>query len=77
MQTILVTTAFFGILLLLMAVRILFLKNGEFRGTCSTQKQGLKDMHEIECNICGRTVGAGECGKDDEKKQKELTKSVI
>ena len=61
METAFVAIIFFGILIALLAVRILFLKDGEFRGTCSTQQQALKANHAIECGVCGQTV---EPGKD-------------
>lgn len=49
---------FFG----LMSVRLLFIKNGEFRGTCATQSPFLA-KEGITCGYCGKVVGAGEeCG---------------
>lgn len=46
----------------LFSLRILFVKGGEFRGTCANnnpflQKQG------ATCGICGRTAGEP-CGKE-------------
>lgn len=48
----------------LFSLRILFVKGGEFRGTCANnnpflQKQG------ATCGICGRTAGEP-CGKEKE-----------
>ena len=35
-------------------MRIIFKKDGEFRGTCSTQRQTLQDVHGIGCPVCGK-----------------------
>lgn len=68
METIIVAVVGFGILFGLLAVRMFFVKDGEFRGTCSTQNQALSSLHEIECGVCGRVVKPGECGNPEEKK---------
>ena len=54
----------------LFSVRILFLKNGQFKGTCANnnpfmQKQG------VTCGVCGRK--AGEACQDDKD---QLEKAV-
>lgn len=62
METTLLALVFFGILLALLGIRILLVKNGEFRGTCSTQKQALADLHGIQCTVCGKSADETECG---------------
>jgi hypothetical protein len=43
----------------------LFIKNGEFRGTCASQSPWLK-KEGANCGYCGRDLSAGEaCGKDE------------
>ena len=55
MTTILLAILLFGLLFAMFAVRIIFKKDGEFRGTCSTQRQTLQDVHGIACPVCGKT----------------------
>ncbi len=40
---------FFG----LMAVRLIFLKDGEFKGTCASQSPFLKN-DGVTCSLCGK-----------------------
>ena len=55
---IIIALAFAGI-----ALRILFVKNGEFRGTCATNNPMLKN--EIgECTVCGAKPGEN-CQADE------------
>lgn len=68
METMLVALVFFGVLIALLAVRILFVKDGEFRGTCSTQKQALADLHDLECVVCGKPAGESTCGMPEEER---------
>ena len=67
METFIVAIVFFGVLFALMAVRIIFVKDGQFHGTCSTQQQALKSTHSIECGVCGRTVEPGMDCSEPEK----------
>lgn len=60
---------FFG----LMSVRLIFLKNGQFKGTCASQNPYL-NKDGGTCGYCGRDVSAGEeCGKPD-KEENEVDK---
>lgn len=68
MQEAFVALIFFGILIALLAVRIIFVKDGEFRGTCSTQRQALADFHDIQCTVCGKTADQIECGLPEEER---------
>ncbi|HQQ82522.1 MAG TPA: hypothetical protein PLX35_02970 [Cyclobacteriaceae bacterium] len=67
MAVFLLTLAIFGLFFALMSVRLIFIKNGEFRGTCATQSPYLA-KEGITCGYCGKTIGAGEsCPNADEK----------
>jgi len=61
MATFLLAIGFIGAFFALMSVRLLFLKNGEFRGTCATQSPFLKQAG-ITC-ACGKNAGECETGK--------------
>lgn len=66
MTVFLLTLAVFGLFFTLMSVRLLFVKNGEFRGTCATQSPFLA-KEGITCGYCGKTIGEGEACGDPEK----------
>ena len=59
MAVFLLTLAIFGAFFALMSVRLIFIKDGEFRGTCATQSPYLA-KEGITCGYCGRTLGEGE-----------------
>lgn len=51
---------------ILMSVRLIFIKNGEFRGTCASQSPWLS-KDGITCNYCGKNFKDGEaCGEVSE-----------
>ena len=58
----------FALFFILMSVRLFFVKDGEFRGTCATQSPFLA-KEGITCGYCGKVVGAGEACGDPEKSQ--------
>ncbi len=59
---------------LLMSVRLLFLKDGEFKGTCASQSPFLRE-EGATCSYCGKTVGEEPCGKDEvEEPENEVLK---
>jgi hypothetical protein len=66
MTVFLLTLAIFGLFFVLMSVRLLFVKNGEFRGTCATQSPFLA-KEGITCGYCGKIVGEGDACGDPEK----------
>ena len=66
MAIFLLTLGVFALFFALMSVRLLFIKNGEFRGTCATQSPFLA-KEGITCGYCGKVVGAGEACGDPEK----------
>ena len=74
MAVFLLTLGIFAFFFILMSVRLIFIKDGEFRGTCATQSPYLA-KEGITCGYCGKTLGAGDaaCG-DPEKSVTELPK---
>lgn len=66
MAVFLLTLGIFGLFFILMSVRLIFIKNGEFRGTCATQSPYLA-KEGITCGYCGKTLGEGDtaCGDPD------------
>ncbi len=53
MVTILVGIGLIGVFFALMSVRLILLKNGEFKGTCASQSPFLQQEGVI-CNVCGK-----------------------
>jgi len=58
MTTVLLTIGIIAIFFTLMSVRLLFLKKGEFKGTCASQNPYLRKQG-ISCGC-----GEGECEND-------------
>lgn len=74
MTTVLLGIGFLALFFILMSVRLLFLKNGEFKGTCASQSPYL-NKEGGTCGFCGRDVEAGEaCGKDEVDNKSEVEK---
>ncbi len=67
MTVFLFTLGIFALFFVLMSVRLLFIKNGEFRGTCATQSPYLA-KEGITCGYCGKTLGEGDtaCGDPEQ-----------
>lgn len=66
MAVVLLSIGFVALFFILMSVRLLFIKDGEFRGTCASQSPWL-NKEGVTCGYCGKTLGAGEsCGKEEE-----------
>ncbi len=53
LATLLLSVIIFGIFFLFVGVRVFFLKNGEMRGTCSSQSPFL-NKEGITCDLCGK-----------------------
>lgn len=66
MTVFLLTLGIFALFFILMSVRLIFVKNGEFRGTCATQSPFLAKQG-ITCGYCGKTIGEGDACGDPEK----------
>jgi hypothetical protein len=72
MTVFLLTLGIFALFFALMSVRLIFIKNGEFRGTCATQSPFLA-KEGITCGYCGKVVGSGEACGDPEKATEEIS----
>lgn len=59
MTVFLLTLGVFVLFFALMSVRLIFLKNGEFRGTCASQSPWL-NKEGVQCGFCGKTVNEGD-----------------
>lgn len=55
METIILSVAVLGISFAMIATRILLVKDGEFKGTCSSNNPYLKNQLG-ECTVCGKKV---------------------
>ena len=69
MAILLFSIGFIGLFFVLMSVRLLFIKNGEFRGTCASQSPWLV-KEGATCGYCGKTLSAGEACADPDNKAK-------
>ena len=72
MATFLVVIVLIALFFVLMSVRLLFIKGGEFKGTCASQSPFL-NKEGITCSYCGRKPGE-ECKKEDSYVDKVLAK---
>lgn len=63
MTVFLVTLLVFVLFFVGLSVRLIFIKNGEFRGTCASQSPWL-NKEGVQCGYCGKTLKAGDeaCG---------------
>jgi len=67
MATVLLTIGLLAVFFIFMSVRLIFLKNGQFKGTCASQSPFL-NKEGGTCGYCGRNIDAGEsCKKEEEK----------
>ena len=73
MTTILLGIAFLGFFFILMSVRLIFLKDGQFKGTCASQSPFL-NKEGGPCGFCGKNIEAGEACGNEEKEQNEVDK---
>jgi len=62
METVLIGIGFVALFFVLMSVRLIFLKDGQFKGTCASQSPFLKNEGGT-CGYCGKKVG--DCENDD------------
>jgi len=72
MEVFLITIGFISLFFILMSVRLIFLKNGEFKGTCASQNPYLNKEGEA-CGFCGRQPGEA-CANPDNEVDKVLSK---
>lgn len=74
MATVLLGIGFIALFFVLMSVRLLFIKKGEFKGTCASQNPFLKEEGGT-CGYCGKNLENGEnCGKPESEVEKVLSK---
>ena len=74
MTTILLTIGILALFFVLMSVRLIFLKNGEFKGTCASQSPFLNKEGET-CGYCGKKVSPGDdCANPQSEVEKVLSK---
>jgi hypothetical protein len=66
------TLAVFALFFILMSVRLIFIKGGEFRGTCASQSPWL-NKDGVTCGYCGKTLNSGDaaCGDPDGSRKLE------
>lgn len=68
--TIGLSVALMAIYFIFMSVRLLLLKNGEFKGTCASQSPFLRN-EGTTCGFCGKEIGS--CESEDSN-ESEVTK---
>lgn len=74
MTTIFLTLGFVALFFILLSVRLIFLKNGEFKGTCASQSPFL-NKEGVTCSLCGKTVdSANTCSNPENEVDKVLAK---
>ena len=74
MTTVLLAIGVLALFFVLMSVRLLLVKGGEFKGTCASQNPFLNKEGET-CGYCGKDVTAGEaCGNPESEVNKVLSK---
>lgn len=74
MPTLILTLILVGLFFVGMSVRLILLKNGEFKGTCASQSPFL-NKDGVKCGYCGKDVKAGEsCVNPDNEVDKVLSK---
>lgn len=62
-----VTLALVGSFFILMSVRLIFIKDGEFKGTCASQSPFLRN-EGTTCGYCGKEVGSCDNEKNSSNK---------
>lgn len=72
MATVLLGVGFIALFFIGMSVRLIFLKDGEFKGTCASQNPHLNKEGEA-CGFCGRVPGEA-CKNPDSEVNKVLAK---
>lgn len=74
MGTFFATLGIVGAFFLLMSVRLIFLKKGEFKGTCASQSPFL-NKEGVTCNLCGKEVTPEtKCDDNESEVNKVLAK---
>lgn len=65
---------FIALFFVLMSVRLILIKDGQFKGTCASQSPFL-NKEGATCGYCGKTMDGGEtCGNPDNEVNKVMGK---
>lgn len=72
MTTLLLGIGFIAVFFVFMSIRLLLIKDGEFKGTCASQNPYLNKEGET-CGFCGRKPGEA-CGNESSEVNKVLSK---
>ncbi|MBX2961007.1 MAG: hypothetical protein KF687_00770 [Cyclobacteriaceae bacterium] len=75
MAVLFLTIGVLALFFILMSVRLIFLKNGEFKGTCASQSPFLNKEGET-CGFCGKTLTAADQACGDPKAHTEAFAEV-
>ncbi len=73
MTTVLLGIGLIALFFVLMSVRLLFLKKGQFKGTCASQSPWLRKEGNT-CGYCGKEINNGDDCGDPEKQKSEVEK---
>lgn len=74
MTTVLLAIGILALFFVLMSVRLLLVKGGEFKGTCASQSPFLNQTGET-CGYCGKKVAPGDaCASPESEVDKVLSK---
>jgi len=74
MATVLLGIGFIALFFVLMSVRLILKKDGEFKGTCASQSPFLNKEGE-SCGFCGKTMtGEESCGREESEVNKVMAK---
>lgn len=74
MITILLGIGLVAVFFVLMSVRLLFVKDGQFKGTCASQSPFL-NKEGATCGFCGKTMtGEEACGREESEVNKVMAK---
>lgn len=75
MLTILFGVGFFALFFILMSIRLIFLKKGEFKGTCASQNPYLNKSGK-PCRLCGKTIELGDSCANPENEGNEVMDEI-
>ena len=74
MGTFLATLAIVGAFFALMSVRLIFIKDGQFKGTCASQSPFLQN-EGTTCGFCGKEIGS--CDNENGEEEKSEVNKVL
>jgi hypothetical protein len=74
MTTLVLTIGLLAVFFIFMSVRLILLKNGEFKGTCASQSPFL-NKEGVTCGFCGKEVKPGDqCSTPESEVDKVMAK---